>query len=74
MSMTVLCGARVRGAVHLAKRLVVPPVGAGVGERFFAYDFQGLVKDIKSGFVRKAFDIGHRPSTSRFLIIYQQEP
>src|SRR5690348_1302798 len=46
-------------AIHLTESLVVPLVGARFGERALVDDFQGLTKDVESGFVRKAFHIGH---------------
>src|SRR5690348_4630475 len=50
------------GAVHLAKRLVVPLVSAGIGERAFVNYLQRLTKNVESRFVRKAFHVSHEGS------------
>ena len=47
------------GAVHLTERLVVPLVGASIGERSFVDHFQRLAKEVEARFVLEAFHIGH---------------
>jgi hypothetical protein len=39
--------------------LVVPLEGAGVGEFFFVYDFEGLVVDVQARFVGEGLWVGH---------------
>src|SRR5207249_2422719 len=51
--------------VHPAEGLVVPLVGAGVGEGSFINDFQRLAKNVESGLVGEPFHTGHRMLPSR---------
>src|SRR5215510_6580319 len=50
------------GAVHLAEGLVVPLVGARIGERLFVHNFQRLMKNVESRFVGKALHVRHEGS------------
>src|SRR5580704_12183252 len=48
------------GAIHLTERLVVPLVGARIGEGLFVNEFQRLVEDVESRLVRKIFNLAHK--------------
>src|SRR5207253_120291 len=60
--------------VHPAEGLVVPLVGAGVGEGSFIHDFQRLAKNVESGLVGEPFHTGHRMLPSRRLSVIISTP